>query len=186
MADAATRFASFGAPWWIAGGVAIDLFVGRRTRDHGDLDVEVLASDQDHVRRLLDGWELAVAHDGRLREWKPHERLTPGRGSLWCRPRADAPWALQVLVADADGDEWIFRRDPRIRRPLAGVVRRTAHGVPYLAPELQLLFKAKSVRPVDQADFDAARPLLDPAALEWLATALDIAHPDHPWRALLR
>jgi len=26
-------------PWWIAGGVALDLFVGRTTRPHDDIDV---------------------------------------------------------------------------------------------------------------------------------------------------
>jgi hypothetical protein len=186
VVDATARFAPFGAAWWIAGGVAIDLFVGRRTRPHGDLDVEVLSRDQERVRTLLAGLELAVAHHGRLRDWEPGEQLVPGWGSLWCRSRPDGPWELQVLLADADGDAWLFRRDPRVRRPLAAVIRHAPSGAPHIAPEVQLLFKAKSVRPVDQADFDAAFPLLDPDAREWLAAALAVAHPDHPWRRLLR
>jgi hypothetical protein len=186
VAAAAGLFAAFDRPWWIAGGVAIDLFVGRRTRDHGDLDVEVLARDQDRVRGVLEGWDLFVAHGGRLRPWEAGERLVPGRGSLWCRPSSAVGWALQVLIADADGDAWIFRRDPRIRLPLAEVVRRSAEGVPFLAPQVQLLFKAKAVRPVDQVDFDAAAPLLDPTAGAWLVEALALAHPGHPWSERVR
>lgn len=186
VADADARFAAFDGSWWVAGGVAIDLFVGRRTRPHGDLDVEVLARDQEGLHEVFVGWDLAVAHDGRLRQWEPGEQLVPGRGSLWCRPRRDRPWALQVLFADAADGEWVFRRDPRIRRPLPEVIHRATDGVPYVAPEIQLLFKAKAVRPIDQADFDVARPLMNLRAHEWLAAALGIVHPDHPWRAMLR
>jgi hypothetical protein len=33
-------------PWWISGATAIDLFLGRETRSHADLDVGVLRRDQ--------------------------------------------------------------------------------------------------------------------------------------------
>lgn len=33
-------------PWWIAGGWAIDLFLGRQTRAHGDTDVLIRRDDQ--------------------------------------------------------------------------------------------------------------------------------------------
>src|SRR5215217_6159976 len=37
---------SFDAPWWVAGGRALDLWMGRQTRAHQDVDVAVLRADQ--------------------------------------------------------------------------------------------------------------------------------------------
>jgi hypothetical protein len=51
--------ADFGLPWWIAGGCAIDLFVGRTTREHDDLDVALplLSDDQrEWLRCSLETW----------------------------------------------------------------------------------------------------------------------------------
>ncbi len=52
---------------------------------------------------------------------------------------------------------------------------------PYLVPEIVLLFKAKHVRPKDQADFDGVLPLLDPDAAGWLRRMLARVHPGHAW-----
>ncbi len=136
--------------WWIAGGWAIDLFVGRQTREHDDIDVQVLRRDQHVVRAALQGWDVQAAHPeerGRawpFREWTPNTPLDPAVHDVWCRPHKTAPWALQLMIADTDGEEWLFRRDRRIRRPLAGIGRHSADGIPYLAPEIQLLYKSRN------------------------------------------
>ena len=46
---------------------------------------------------------------------------------------------------------------------------------------MQLLHKARAVRPKDQADFEVCAPLLDPARAGVAAAALELAHPGHPW-----
>ncbi len=69
------------------------------------------------------------------------------------------------------------------RRPAALAGRATGTGgVPYLAPELQLLFKSKDVRPKDQADADQVVPHLSGGGLALLKAQL---RPDHPWRGLV-
>ena len=181
--EAATFLAGLPAPWWIAGGWAIDLFVGRQTRAHGDLDVEVLRRDQLVVQRLLTGWDLRAAGGGRLRRWPPAAPLADGLNSVWGRPAGDRPWAIQIMLAEGDGDRWVYRRDPRVSRPLAALGRRTPEGIPYLAPEVQLLYKARAPRPKDQADFERAR--LGEDGRRWLGGALALAHPGHPWLARL-
>lgn len=87
------------------------------------------------------------------------------------------------MLLDTDGDRWVFKRDPSIGGPLAGIGRRTATGVPYLAPEIQLLYKAKAeTLDKDQADFDVAVPLLDEAARRWLKRRLEKRFPEgHAW-----
>jgi hypothetical protein len=61
----------------------------------------------------------------------------------------------------------------------------TSDGVPFVAPEVALLFNAKTPRFKDQRDFDRVIPHLDQAARAWLAAALEQAYPGHPWRGRL-
>jgi hypothetical protein len=82
-----------------------------------------------------------------------------------------------------DGDTWICRRDESIRFPYGEIIHHTKDGIPYLAPELVLLFEAKHVRRKDQADFDATFPHLTPAQRETLTERLARAHPGHRWPA---
>jgi hypothetical protein len=90
---------------------------------------------------------------------------------------------LDVFREPHDGDTWICRRDPGLRRPYRDVVRHTDDGVPYLAPEIVLLFKAKARRPKDEADLASLLPVLDGAQRDWLARSLTVVHPGHPWIA---
>lgn len=180
-------------PWWICGGHALDLFLGYATRVHADVEVGILRRDQAALYAWLGDFEVHVANAGTLRVLEGEERErgieAPVHG-LWCRPRGRQPWAFEILLNEGTRDEWIFRRDPRIRRPLALALGRTiAHTqdpIPYLEPELQLLFKAKAPRPKDELDFAAALPALAPEQRGWLAEALDIVHPKHRWTSQLR
>jgi hypothetical protein len=82
-------------------------------------------------------------------------------------------------------DDWVFRRDMRITRLLSKALCRTPDGVPFLAPEIVLLFKAKDPKPKDQDDFTRARPRLGIRRRLWLRGALETVHPGHPWIARL-
>jgi len=53
--------------------------------------------------------------------------------------------------------------------------------VPDLAPEIVLLFKAKAIRPKDEADFTGTVPPLATAQRAWLRRSLLRVRPDHPW-----
>ena len=173
-------------PWWIAGGYAIELLVGHALRSHGDIDVLLLRRDQQQVHQVLDGWDIQAADPpGTLRPWHAGERLPVGIHDIWCREHPDGPWRVQVMLDEADGDEWTSRRDARIHRPIASLGRLTADGTPILAPEVQLFYKAKRKLPKDEIDFAAALPLLDSEARRWLDQSLALTAPGHPWRAAL-
>lgn len=172
-------------PWWIAGGHAIELFAGRPLRSHDDVDVLLLRRDQQVVHDLLPGWDVQAADPpGRLRAWQAGETLPAGVHDIWCREDPSAPWRIQVMLDEAEGDRWRSRRDRRVSRPVGELGRRTAEGWPYLAPEVQLFYKATgaAVRPKDRSDFADALPLLDLPARRWLDEALAVARPEHPWR----
>lgn len=173
--------ASASVPWWIGGGVAIDLFVGRTTRAHDDLDVQILRGSEPAIAWALHGWEWFGANAGRLSPWRPEDPAT----SIWCRPHRDAPWALELFVADVVDDRSVYRRDRRVSRAVSELGHTTPHGVPFLRPEIQLLYKSKGSRVKDEADFRAVLPLLGPAARTWLADALTTVDATHAWLASL-
>ncbi len=85
------------------------------------------------------------------------------------------------MIADTRDDWWLFRRTPYIARPVGTLGGTTGDGIPYLAPEIQFLYKAKGLRPKDEADFAQTLPWLSPKRRQWLAHALTIVHPGHHW-----
>lgn len=137
------------ARWWVAGGWAIDLLVGRQTRSHADVDVLVLRPEQHVVRTHLHAWDVHAADPpGTLRPWPIGEILPLAVHDIWCRRDPSAPWAFQLLIDDVDGDDSLFRRDHRIRlsvRDLAG--RASRPGLPVLAAGVQLLCRRLRDRP---------------------------------------
>lgn len=173
-------------PWLIAGGHAIDLFVGRTTRAHADIDVLLLRRDQQAVHEVLPGWEIYAADPpGQLRRWLPDETLPTGVHDIWCRPGADSPWRVQFMLDEAEGDEWISRRNAQVRRPLGELRHTPASGLPFLAPEVQLFYKARGRRHKDEQDLETVLPHLSDDQRGWLREALTLAHPDHPWLSRL-
>jgi len=148
--DALELMRGYDGPWWVGDGWALDLFLGRTTREHADLDVVVLRDDQERVCDHFAGWDLQVAHGGELRPWRG-ERLELPLHNLWAR-RTEGPWELELLLMESNGHEWRFRRDERVTLPLAQVGMER-DGIPHLAPEIPLLYKAKEPRPSDEADF---------------------------------
>jgi hypothetical protein len=185
--EVARFFAPLAVPWWIAGGWAIDLFLGRQTREHEDSDVQILRRDQRAVRVLFGTWDMQAApppprdEAWPFRSWRLGEELAANIHDVWCRPTPTQPWALQLMIADTRDDSWLFRREPTIVRPVSTMGCSTADGIPYLAPEIQLLYKAKGLRPKDEADFAQVLPALDQERRQWLRTALAKTHPNHPW-----
>ena len=180
LEDVLALMEPFAAPWWIGGGWALDLHIGRQTREHADVDVIIRRADQELLRTLLAGWDIRVAHKGRLEPWTTPLRRP--RHGLWARSDTVSGWQVEFLLAETEGDEWIYRRDENVRVPLADVVLRTRLGVPYLRPEVLLLNKSHDVRDRDELDFAAVLPLLDDRARAWLHDRLP---PGHAWRAPL-
>ena len=173
-------------PWAVAGGCAIDLASGRVTRQHADVDVAVFREDQAALRDALPGWRVEVVRDGVLTPWAAGERLVLPVHELHARSAPGAPGpALELLLNERDGGDWVYRRDPAVRRPLARAIVRSASGVPVLAPEIVLLYKSKAPRSADAHDLAVGGALLDDDARRWLRAALHRADPAHPWAEAL-
>lgn len=169
-------------PWWLAGGYAIELAVGRPLREHADIDVVMLRRDHLAVQGALDGWQWWAADaPGVLRPWCTRECLPAGVHDIWCRSDADQPWRIQIMLDEFDGEDRMSRRNPRLRRPVATLGPSSRDGIPLLAPEIVLFYKAKAPRAKDEVDFTAALPLLDADQRRWLGHAIADTYGAHPW-----
>jgi len=185
--EAYRRLAQVEAPWYVAAGWAIDLFLGGRHREHEDLEIAVAQDRFDEVADALSGFEIFVVEDGLVKLLEHARDSLPATHQTWVREADTGLWRLDVFREPSapDAGTWVCRRDESIRLPLEEVIIHTADGIPYGRPEIILLYKAKHSRPKDEADFAAVLPLLEPDRRHWLAEALDLVHPGHRWLAAL-
>jgi hypothetical protein len=188
-------------PWWVAGGWALDLWLGHQSREHKDLEIAIARADQFALRGFMSQFRFVqvVAVDGARQaaplptgEWvqppahELHAQRVTGAGT-----EALPLLQLEVLLNEIEDGVWRYRRDQRVSLPLERLGGTSQDGVPYLVPEVVLLYKAGlwhdgvPVSAQDDADFRQALPLLSPAAQYWLREAIATAHPGHPWLLVL-
>jgi hypothetical protein len=185
--------ATYDAPWALSGGWAVDAWLGKITREHGDIDVVVF--DQTALHKHLAGWQL-LAHDPAAPEyddewWEGQRVLSPG-SHIHSRPpeRSGAlpkggiatkedGFNMEFYVNEQDGDGWVFNRTPYIALPLERCIAQSPSGVPVAVPEAVFFFKSREPRQRDRRDFDEALPQLGDAQRAWLHDAL--TRTGHPW-----
>src|SRR5215210_4377001 len=159
--------------WFVCGGWALDLFLGRVTRDHKDVDIAVARRDQSEVQGYLlrRGWRLEKAFDGRLSPWAEGEELRLPLHGVWCRNEAHDPDFFELLLNEIDDELFGFRRDPAVTLPRARMSFESPEGLRVLAPEVVLLYKSNSAEEYGE-DFRNAAPALSAEARAWLKGAL--------------
>jgi hypothetical protein len=180
-----TRFEPFDVDWWVAGGLAIDLFLGWHSRGHEDIDLEMFKIDRDVLFDVFPGWDLFFVEQSKLHAWRPGLPVPQQVFGIWGRPTPHDPWAVEIMLSDGDGETWQFRRDNDISFPRSRLTQTGPDGIRYCVPEVQLLFKAKKHRAKDDADMVQCLHRLDSAQRSWLSNALKRSEPLHPWLALI-
>jgi len=188
LASHLAALSDLGVPWYVAGGWAIDLFVDEVTRDHSDVDLVLARTDQrvayDHLADRT--WSMIVPHpdgltgQGTIEPWGGEPLELPIHQIL-----ADNPGRIEFLLSEIDDGLWRSRRDPEVSMPAETMAFTSADGIPYMAPEIILLYKAKHMREWDEADFETALPQMTLGPRHWLFHALEQEQPGHPWMARL-
>lgn len=185
-------------PWWVAGGTAIDLHVGRSTRAHHDLDIMIFRNHCTDFQDALEGWDLRIPTGkwvGPPNEspalfvpWPDRLMLGDWAGQVWCRRALHEKWSLELLISPGDGSMWTFKHDPSITRSLSDIGGTSDYGIPYLLPEIVLLHKARSayVGEFADADLESCIPSMDSQAVDWLREMIQRVAPQHHWLERLR
>jgi hypothetical protein len=212
VANLAEVMSTYSAPWALCGGWAVDAWLGRVTRDHGDVDFAVF--DQPVLFEHLNGWQMIG-----------HEEANPGQAGaeLWDgrplvppahlharSPEASGPlperfdkagsrilfpedgFVFDIQLCERSNQDWVLNWKSRIAKPLAGCIRESGWGLPTVGPEVILFFKAtlyvgtkNHLRPRDEGDFVTLLPQLSSAHRDWLGTAISTVLPGHPWLSKL-
>jgi len=159
----------FTGTWAIAGGWAIDLWLGRQTRTHADVDIAVFRDEQSLLRSTFQDWQFSKAADGKLLPWPRDEVLRLPDHEIHASTANGMK--VELLLNERRDDVWLFRRGASIELSMARAFRRR-QSVPVLAPEIVLLYKSKNPRATDDDDFAAALPSLDDESRAWLRSAL--------------
>jgi hypothetical protein len=202
--------AGFGAPWFLCGGWAADAWLGRQTREHGDVDIAVLHRDQRAIVEHFQGWAL-VGHDpnvpddtaepwnGRQLDMPAHVHVPTRDSPLAGSPTVSHPaFEFEFLLNEGSDDSCVLNRELDVVVALDRCVRPSAWGLPTAAPEVVLFFKAggdlsgtelrtaeKLFRQRDEQDFFALLPTLAEGQRSWLRESIARIRPAHPWLAHL-
>jgi hypothetical protein len=183
--DLALRLGRGKADWYVVGGWALDLWHGRRTRDHGDLEFACLPEQIESHRATLSELEFFVTRAGVLTHLPSASSAPADVWQLWGADLRAGQWRVDMMVEQGTPDHWVYKRDPSLRLPRTLAIRKNEDGIPYLSPSLVLLFKAKHIRHKDQHDFDSALPRLDIHERSQLRYWLEMLHPEHDWLRIL-
>ena len=161
------------------------------TREHEDLEIGVFRHHQRDLQVHFDDWSaFKVARAGVWDAWDDGEILELPVHQVLFRPVASGPppdpWEpsyeeRQFFLNDSDRGLWVSRRDPRITLHVRQLAQRSPSGVPIVAPEVQLLYKARHAQAKDEHDFGLVAPLLSRTRRAWLREALEVVHPGHRW-----
>ena len=180
----AQELKDFPCPWYISSGWALDLFLGRVRRVHHDVDVIIAHGDQLVLQAYMTAreWKFVTPFQKRLEPWPRHMRIEFPRHQVHAH-RGDE--FIDFLLTDITNGVWRYRREPSIVQTIERSMLTTQDGIPFLAPELVLLFKSKNTsgqaRDKDQRDFVEVNAHLEPARRAWLRWALLATNPTHPW-----
>lgn len=209
VAEANALLKGQGCSYAVCGGFALDLFLGYETRTHGDIDILAFWEDREKIITYMqsNGYIVYEMLGGgkvhRITDIKMQEKL---RKNIFCctedcelvrlydTDEADVYWLdfqhtgltklnyIEFLFNEKTEEEFVYARDERVRRGMANAILET-DGVPYLAPELCLLFKSTDIeREGYQQDFELTVRKLSAEQRAWFEKSMELLYPEgHKW-----
>jgi GrpB-like predicted nucleotidyltransferase (UPF0157 family) len=197
----ANIMASYRGEWMISSGWALDAWLDESSRTHHDIDIVIWRDEQAELKRFLleNSWDVqVVVKEGKYKPWTEIDApLELPISQVHARKRSGdahdlrSTQFLDFLISERTSTDWWWRGDKNITMPLEQVRLTSSLGIPILAPEISLFFKARAtVREKDELDFGHALPKLETAQRDWLKRSLTqklevLGLNDHPWLARL-
>jgi hypothetical protein len=109
--EVAAAMEGVGVPWCVVGGWSIDLFLGEVTREHEDIEIEVLRADHRHVWDHLAPLSFRAVGDGEIRRLECGEELPEPIHQSWGLDEAAQLWRVDVMLEAGDLDTWTWLGD---------------------------------------------------------------------------
>ena len=181
----ARRLEGLDVPWCVAAGWAIDLFVGYERREHEDIEIAAPADAFPQIQSLLGDLDFYAVGDGEVAAVVESPERFAVTHQTWGLDRTTFEWRIDVFREPSADCEWVCRRDEQIRLPYDELIEHTTDRIPYVRPEVALLFKAKAARSKDEADLRDVLPLLDSPRRALLHDWIALVHPGHDWLGLV-
>ena len=200
--------ANTGLDYAICGGHAIDLFLGKKTRPHKDLDVIIYWEDRNRIvqHMLNEGWEIyepiGTPHLHKINSTSDQMRV---KSNIWCIKPTNQHYEcteyekdmfaikfdnseqtdldyIEFLFNTKTNEYFLYSRNHDVKLELNKAVLHIEN-IPCLAPEMVLLYKSTAAdEPEYQLDFDNTLVKLDNEQLSWLKESLTAMFPDgHKW-----
>ena len=184
-------FADAAFPWAVCGGYALELFAGKPIRPHGDIDLCLPESARADVITFLlaKGWRM-YEYRGMGKVKPIHSPMNSESGrNLMATLGAETP--VQFYPCEEEGLLY-HRFTPGMTEmnfldllfsPKIPQICHSASGLPILAPEAALLYKAAQPESESaQLDFAAVYPLLGSDQKACFRAELTARYPaGHPW-----
>lgn len=194
--------------WAVCGGFALDLFLDKNIRTHGDMDICVFEKDRSSVLQYMRdaGWNVyEFRGQGKVRPLGSGMTSDHGRNLMCLKDGCDIVkfypcedpgmlyhqffhtgmqefHYLEFLFNHAHGDYLVMDPEKGLQRELPKAILRR-NGIPYLAPEIALLYKASNFdNPDYQMDFEETYPHLDEEQRGWFLQGMKSLYPQgHAW-----
>lgn len=195
--------------WAICGGFALDMFLEKDIRRHSDIDICVFDKDRERICKymLQRGWSIYEFRGQGMVNPLDSAMSSENDCNLMCikgtcdfvkfYPCVDSKLLyhefqhsgitelnyLEFLFNSMDDNYFEFDKTNSITRELSKAILYN-NGIPYLSPELALLFKSSRSENIDyQLDFNETFPIMSEEQKQWFLINLDVLYPNgHTWK----
>ncbi len=169
--------------WMIAGGWAIDLFLGKETRKHDDIEIAIPRIEQKSMKLYLKNWDLEYIESDKAVKWNNEVYLKLPIHEIQGTYKDNN---IEILLNEIENKKWKFRRNLEIEYPVENTIKNTSYNIPILCPEIVLLYKSKSYRNKDEKDLLNTIGNMDNKRLNWLSNAIKKTHgTNHKWVSII-
>ena len=121
--EVAERLGSIDLPWAVVGGYAIDLWLGRTTRDHSDLEIAVLRPDFPRFRSCFPDHTVYAAGNGELHPLPDGEATPEDMHQNWILDEEKSAWRLDIMLEPGGSRRpGSFVRNRSIQRPRSAMI----------------------------------------------------------------
>lgn len=153
--------------WYLAGGIALDEFLGRKTRNHEDIDILVNFKYLERILDFFKNYKVYTARNGSLSLSSFNE--INSTDSLWIAKDDEESFIIQILFFEEEAGHWVYKRENDIWKRIEDIYF-VKNDMKIIQPEIQLLYKMNSsnVRDKDLYDYHNVYPVLEERQRAWL------------------